>query len=265
MKKGGYKMNILVYFKQIPDEEGVTDYQDVGFINESDKNVLIEALNLRDEVGGTVTVMVMGPKSGEKVLKEALTWGIDEAVLIEGAASMNLNIGGAARVMAAAIRVKGSFDIILCGRQAIDGDAAHMAGMTASYLSISQISYSRMFQVDVNAQRVKAIRYTEEGDYLIEAPMPVLIMSIREQNTPRYPLISDIMKTYNGEYVIHRLGMNELKKKEFDITKWKPVIQELDKFQPETNGGRIFTMLDGADEKEKAHKLLLQMHKWGFL
>lgn len=122
-------MNILVYLKEVPPKEEQVKYQTAEGISDSDKNVLKEALNLRDQEGGTVTAMVIGPPEAEKTAREALTWGADRAVLV--LKKETGDISHSAKLLAGAIEAEDMFDIILCGRQAIDGDAAHMAAMTA--------------------------------------------------------------------------------------------------------------------------------------
>lgn len=272
-------MKFLVYLKQIPDEEECSKYQDVDRMNESDKNILMEALNLRDQVGGTVTVLGLGPSSGEKVLKEALTYGVDRAILIEDPAFRGLDVQSAAKVMAQAIKIQKEWDLVLCGRQAIDGDAAHMAGMVAGYLQIPQICYVKEMKVlneiklkedlkqDLEKQKrlkgnlIEAIRYTEEGDYYMKVTLPALIMSIQEQKKTRYPMMSDIMKTYSGEYKVEHLSMADFK----EPCILSSYVQEVERFLSEKEGEKELFMLRGATEEENAKLLIEKLKEWKFI
>lgn len=127
-------MRFVVILKQIPDDSIKEEYQDVDQLNDSDKNVIKEALDLRDRYGGTVDVIGFGPLSAEDVMKEALTYGIDNAFLINDPQFADMDISQTARIVAAGIKKLGPYDLVLCGRQAIDGDSAHMASMTSCAL-----------------------------------------------------------------------------------------------------------------------------------
>ena len=129
-------------FKQIPDDSIKDEYQDVDQLNDSDKNVIKEALDLRDRYGGTVDVIGFGPLSAEDVMKETLTYGIDDAFLISDPQFADMDVSQVAKIVAAVIKKLDPYDLVLCGRQAIDGDSAHMASMTSCALEIPLIAYS---------------------------------------------------------------------------------------------------------------------------
>lgn len=117
-------MRFVVILKQIPDDSIKDEYQDVDQLNDSDKNVIKEALDLRDRYGGTVDVIGFGPLSAEDVMKETLTYGIDDAFLISDPQFADMDVSQVAKIVAAMIKKLGLYDLLLCGRQAIDGDSA---------------------------------------------------------------------------------------------------------------------------------------------
>ena len=174
-------MRFVVILKQIPDDSIKDEYQDVDQLNDSDKNVIKEALDLRDRYGGTVDVIGFGPLSAEDVMKETLTYGIDDAFLISDSQFADMDVSQVAKIVAAVIKKLGPYDLVLCGRQAIDGDSAQMA-------------------------------------YKVEAKTPAMILSIREKNKNRFPSVPDIMKTYDGTYKTKILTNEDLN---FSVTKRK--------------------------------------------
>lgn len=251
-------MNILVYLKQIPADDIAGDYQDTDRLNDSDKNVLEEALNLRDQEGGLVTVMVLGPYSGRKVLQEALTYGIDRAVLVSDQAFEDVDIAGAAGVLAEAIQKTGPYDLIFGGRQAIDGDAAHMAVMTAKNLQLPLIPYAKELQID--GRVIEAVCAGDQADSRIQAVMPAVILSIREQNQKRFPKVADILKAYDGTYRIETLDRLFL-----NIPRPEPKMRQLAKYFQENLQDRQLCMLQGGSEEEKGCQLLNVLHEMSFL
>lgn len=237
-------MKILVYLKEIPPEEDRDLYQDTEGINDSDQNVLMEALNLRDQEGGTVTVMVIGPAAGEKTAREALTWGVDRAVLVFNNDKKAGDIRESARMLAEAVEAEGSFDVILCGRQAIDGDAAHMAAMTAFFLNIPLIACSK--RMEISDGKLYNWCMAKEGIEKTECCMPALVLSVKEDNKLRHPNVCDIMSAYAGSTVIPVI------KPERDVP--ERIIRQVGQYMP----GEIHKkreMLDGRDEQELAGQL----------
>lgn len=251
-------MEILVLLKQIPDESVWDDYQDVDSLNDSDKNILKEALNFRDKVGGSVTVMGIGPKAGEKVLKEALTFGVEKAILICDEAFSDLDIRGAGEVVAATVKETGPYDLILCGRQAIDGDSSHMAAMTSGALEIPLLAYSK--EISLKDSRMQAVCAGDQEDYIVSSPFPVMILSVREQNQNRYPAVPDIMKTYHGEYKVEIIGNDRLG----CIVPEKKVVQ-IRKYMPQNSKDRTLKMLGGKDYEECGRKVLEALKNLNFL
>lgn len=235
-------MNILVYLKEEPPKAEQEKYQTSEGISDSDKNVLIEALNLRDQEGGMVTVMVIGPPEAEKTVREALTWGVDRAILVLKRETGD--ISHSARLLAGAIEAEAAFDLILCSRQAIDGDASHMAAMTALFLKIPLIAYSK--KIEISDRKIFNWCMAGEGTERTECSMPALVLSVREDSRLRYPNVADIMSAYAESTVIPVFKAEQGKQER--------VIRQVREYLPdETPKNR--EMLTGKDERELAGKL----------
>ncbi len=122
--------------------------------------------------------------------------GADEAYLISDRAFGGSDTWATSTIIAAAIEKVGKYDVIFCGRQAIDGDTAQVGPEVAEFLGIPQVTYAK--EVKVQDDKLLVTRYTETGDYLIEAKMPVLLTAIKELNNPRYPSVKGILEAYNN-------------------------------------------------------------------
>ena len=243
-------MKLVVVLKQIPDDSVKAEYQDVDQLNDSDKNVIKEALDLRDCYGGSVDVIGFGPLSAEDVMKEALTYGIDEAFLISDPQFVDMDVAQVAKIVAAAIKKLGSYDLVLCGRQAIDGDSAHMASMTSCALDIPLIAYSDEI-TEIKDQKVFAKCMGGQITYYVEAKIPAMILSIREKNKNRFPSVPDIMKTYDGTYKTRILTNEDL-----NLSVEKRKVTQLKKYEVKSTKQQKFVMIDGRDEEEKAAQIL---------
>lgn len=212
-------MNIIVCLKQVPDTNEVRINQETGtlirdgvpsIINPDDKNGLEEALRLRDEFSGKVTVISMGPPQAKNALREAIAMGADEAYLVSDRAFGGSDTWATATILAAAIEKVGNYDVIICGRQAIDGDTAQVGPEIAEFLGLPQVTYAK--HIEVNGDKLIVDRYTESGDYKIEVKMPTLLTAIKELNTPRYPTVKGIYKAYEElkDEEIKVLTLNDL-------------------------------------------------------
>ena len=198
-------MNIVVCLKQVPDTNEVKINKETGtlirdgvpsIINPDDRNALEEALKMKDELGAVIKVISMGPHQAKSALKEALAMGADEAYLISDRAFGGSDTWATSTIIAAAIEKVGKYDVIFCGRQAIDGDTAQVGPEVAEFLGIPQVTYAK--EVKVQDDKLLVTRYTETGDYLIEAKMPVLLTAIKELNNPRYPSVKGILEACNN-------------------------------------------------------------------
>jgi electron transfer flavoprotein beta subunit len=186
-------MNIVVCIKQVPDTTDVKIDPKTGtliregvpsIINPDDKHALEEGLRLRERFGGTVTVLSMGPPQAEDALMEARAMGADVTVLISDRA-----FAGSAR----SVLTSGDWDIVLCGRQAIDGDTAQIGPQMAELLGVPQVTYCIEIDVKDDQESVVAKRALEDGYEVIETKLPALFTVIKDINKPRYPSVRGIV------------------------------------------------------------------------
>lgn len=200
-------MKIIVCIKQVPNTNEVRINQETGtlirqgvpsIINPDDLNALEQALQIKDSKDDVrVTVLCMGPPQADEVIRKAYAMGADEAILLSDRVFAGSDTWATATILATAIEKIGNYDIIFCGRQAIDGDTAQVGPEIAEFLGIPQITYVKQLEIEDN--KVTAHRATEEGHMLIESPMPVLLTAIKELNTPRYPRFQRIYKAWEED------------------------------------------------------------------
>jgi electron transfer flavoprotein beta subunit len=201
-------MKIVVMIKQVPDTTEVRLDKRTGtliregvpsIINPEDKNALEEALKLQQTMGARVVVVSMGPPQAEDALREALAMGADEAILLTDRAFAGADTWATASTLGMALQTIGDFDLVLAGRQAIDGDTAQVGPQLAEYLKIPQVTYVR--ELVVEDGKVRAKRTVEDGFEEIEAQLPALLTITQEANTPRYPHAGAIMTAYREQEV----------------------------------------------------------------
>lgn len=164
-----------------------------SIINPFDTYAIEEALRLKEAHGGKVTVITMGPPQAEKELKEAVSMGCDEAVLLSAPQFAGADTWATAYTLAKAINKLGSYDIILCGKQAIDGDTGQVGPGIANQLHIPQLTYVfRIRAVDFSARVIEVERLLEEGREVVRSQTPVLLTVVKDINQPRYPTFRGI-------------------------------------------------------------------------
>ncbi|HMM19935.1 MAG TPA: electron transfer flavoprotein subunit beta/FixA family protein [Selenomonadales bacterium] len=206
-------MNLVVCVKQVPDTtevkiDPVTNTlirQGVpSIVNPFDKNALETALQLKEQHGGRVTVISMGPPQAKDALKECLAMGADEAVLVSDRAFGGADTLATSYTLAAAIRKLGNYDIILCGKQAIDGDTAQVGPEMAEHLGIAQVTYVAKLTVEGAAVRVE--REHDVGYEILEVQTPVLVSVVKAINEPRLPTVKGTMKANRAEIPLWGAG-----------------------------------------------------------
>jgi len=200
-------VNIVVCIKQVPDTTEVkldpktnTLIRDgvPSIINPDDKAGLEAALRLKDEMGAHVTVLSMGPPQADLALKEALAMGADEAVLLTDRAFGGADTWATSTTIAAAIKNL-KYDLIITGRQAIDGDTAQVGPQIAEHLNLPNISYAEDIKIENDHIIVK--RQYEDRYHTIKAKLPVLITALSEMNAPRYMTPGGIFDAFREKKV----------------------------------------------------------------
>ena len=188
-------MHILVCIKQVPGttnvqidpEKGTLKREGVeAIINPFDEYAIEEAVRLKEKVGGKVTVVTMGPPQAEVALRQAISVGCDEAILVGDRAFAGADTWATAYALSTAIKTISDFGIIFCGKQATDGDTAQVGPSVAEMLNIPHIAYVRKIE-EVGENFIKVQRMMEDGYDLIESPVPCLLTVVKEINTPRIP------------------------------------------------------------------------------
>ena len=204
------KMKIVVCVKQVPNTNEVRMDPKTGtmmregipsIINPDDRNALEEALRLKDKLGGNaeVVVLTMGPHQADVALREVLAMGADRAILLCDRKFAGSDTWATAHALTCAIQKIGEFDLVLCGRQAIDGDTAQVGPQIAEYLDIPQVSYVQKMEISGDTLTIE--RALEDGYEVIETHFPCLLTAVKELNVPRYPSIHGIFDAYGEKDV----------------------------------------------------------------
>ncbi len=205
-------MHIIVCIKQVPDTEEIQKIkinpqtntimrENVkSIINPFDENAIEEALRIREKDSAFITVISMGPPQAEEALKKALSMGVDEAIILSDPSFAGSDTLATSYTLASAIKKIKDFDLILLGKQAIDGDTAQVGPGIAEWLQIPQVTYVRKIQVD--GGMIKAERILEDSFELVEANLPVLVTVTKEINEPRYPSLRGLLKAKAAK-IIH--------------------------------------------------------------
>ncbi|MFH1684829.1 MAG: electron transfer flavoprotein subunit beta/FixA family protein [Candidatus Micrarchaeota archaeon] len=252
-------MNIIVCIKQVPDttqvkidpktntliREGVE-----SIINPFDMYAIEEGVRLKENFGGKTIALTMGPPQAEAALREAISLGCDEGILISDRAFAGSDTLATSYTLAMAIKKVESYDIIICGKQASDGDTAQVGPGIAAHLDISQVTYVKHIK-ETEEKSITVERMTEEGSEILKSPLPCLITVVKEINEPRIPSLKGKMKA-----------------KKADITCWKALDIDCDEDRLGLTGSptqvvRIFTpppraqgeILEG-DPQETTSKLV---------
>ena len=205
-------MKIIVCVKQVPDTSGKVAVNPDGTLNRAsmatitnpdDLNAVEAALVLKEQTGAEVVVVCMGPPPAEGMLRECLARGCDRAVLVSGREFGGSDTYATSQILAAAINKIGveAEDIVMCGRQAIDGDTAQVGPQIAEKLGLPQISYAADIQLDGNVVTVK--RMLEDGYMTVKTQTPCLITCIKELNAPRYMNMNGILSTYSKQLDVY--------------------------------------------------------------
>ena len=193
--RGMFPVHLVVCVKQVPDTMEVGIHPDTNtlmregvksMINPFDLYAVEEALRTREKLGGKVTALSMGPPQAEQALREVISMGVDEGILISDPAFAGSDTWATSYTLAMAIRKIGDVRLILCGNQASDGDTAQVGPGIAAHLDLPQITYVRKID-EIDDNHIVADRLLEHGWEEIEATLPCLLTVVKEINEPRIP------------------------------------------------------------------------------
>ena len=203
-------MNIIVCIKQVPETTEVRINTETNtliregvksIINPFDMYAIEEAVRLKEKFGGKVTAISMGPPQAEAALREAISLGIDEGVLICDRAFAGSDTWATSYTLSSAIKKIGEFDLILCGKQASDGDTAQVGPGISSHLDIPQVTYVKKIE-EAKERSMRVERMMEEGFEIIETPMPCLLTVVKEINEPRLPSLRGLMRAKSAKITV---------------------------------------------------------------
>ena len=219
-------MKIFVCIKQVPDTTNVRINPDTNtlvregvqsIINPFDVYAIEEAVRLKEKHGGTVTVITMGPPQASEALRECISLGADSVYLVSDRAFAGADTLATAYALSCAIRHLGGADVILMGRQAIDGDTGQVGPGVAENLDISHVTDIRKIE-EIGDGRIVVERLLEEGYARIAARLPVVLTVVKEINTPRLPSLKGKLAAKKAEVPVlkasdigadvQRLGLN---------------------------------------------------------
>jgi electron transfer flavoprotein beta subunit len=204
-------MKFVVCVKLTPDTEELTEVRaedagssDLGVsmvLNPWDEFAVEEALALQERVGGETVAVTLGPADETEALKRAVAMGIEEAMLVSDPAFEGSDAWGAAEILARAIRAQGSYDLILTGRQSVDGNSGLVPPGLAVRLGVPFLSQVARV-VDITEESITALRALEEGMQTVRVPLPAVISVSKEINEPRYPNFIGIRKASRMQYPV---------------------------------------------------------------
>lgn len=264
-------MNIIVCIKQVPNtadvridpstntliREGVE-----SIINPFDMYAIEEGIRLREKYGGKVTVLCMGPMQAQDALKEAVSMGIDEAVLLSDRAFAGSDTLATSHTLACAIRELASYDIIICGKQASDGDTAQVGPGISVHLDLPQITYVRKIeeirpvQPDGKGGYIRAERLLEEGYEIIESSLPALITVVKEINEPRLPSLKGKIKASKMNIPVWNAGQIGADIERLGLRGSPTVVKKIFS-PPRRTGGKILK----GDAKQTAEELVKELRE----
>jgi len=241
-------MNIIVCIKQVPETTEVKINPETNtliregvksIINPFDMYAIEEAVRLKEKFGGKATVISMGPPQAEAALREAISMGIDEAILVGDRAFAGSDTWATSYTLSAAIKKSGQFDLILCGKQASDGDTAQVGPGIATHLDLPQVTYVKKIE-EIKNNLIRVERMMEEGFEIIEVPMPCLFTVVKEINTPRLPSLKGLMRAKSAK--ITALTQKELNLDPQSIGLCGSPTQVVKIFTPpQRQGGQVFS------------------------
>jgi electron transfer flavoprotein alpha/beta subunit len=246
-------MRIVVCIKQVPDSAEVRINPETNtlirdgvptIINPYDLHALEAGLQIKEQAGGKVTVLTMGPPQAETALREAIAMGADDAVLLTDRAFAGSDTWATAYTLSKAVEQIGA-DVILCGKQAIDGDTAQVGPEMAEFMDVPHVSYVRKI-VEVAADKLIVQRLMDDGYDVVESSLPMLLTVVKELNVPRLPSLKGKMAAKKAE--IKKMSAADLKADDKNLGLNGSPTQVKNIFAPESKKDR--TMLEGTpDEK----------------
>lgn len=202
-------LKIVTCIKQVPETTDVKVNPETNtlvregvpsMVNPYDLYAVEEALRIKEKHGGKVTAISMGPPQAEEVLREAISMGADDAVLLTDRAFAGADTWATAFTLATAIKKIG-FDLIICGKQAVDGDTAQVGPELAEFLGVPAITFISKVE-ELNDGRLRVRRMLEEGYQVLDVALPCLLTVVKEINEPRIPSLRGKLRAKSAKLEI---------------------------------------------------------------
>ncbi len=203
-------MNIIVCIKQVPETTEVKINPETNtliregvkaIINPFDMYAIEEGVRLKEKCTGKVTVVTMGPPQAEVALREAISMGADEGILVCDRAFAGSDTWATSYTLSGVVKKIGTFDLIICGKQASDGDTAQVGPGISAHLNIPQVTYVKKVE-EVKEKSMRVERMMEEGFEIIETPLPALLTVVKEINEPRLPSLKGMMRAKSAKITV---------------------------------------------------------------
>ncbi|MDD4953655.1 MAG: electron transfer flavoprotein subunit beta/FixA family protein [Candidatus Omnitrophica bacterium] len=200
-------MDIIVCIKQVPETTEVRINPETNtliregvksIINPFDMYAIEEAVRLKEKFGGKVVAITMGPPQADVALREAIALGVDEGILVSDRAFAGSDTWATSYTLSAAIKKIGAFDLVLCGKQASDGDTAQVGPGISAHLDIPQVTYIKKIE-EIKDGYIRVERMMEEGYEIVQSPLPVLLTVVKEINEPRLPSLKGMMRSKSAK------------------------------------------------------------------
>ncbi len=195
-------MRIAACIKQVPETTTVEIDPEThtlkregieSILNPLDVFAVEQALRFRESMGGGVTVLTMGPPQAEAILRQAIALGADGGVIVSGPEFAGSDTWATSLALARALQTTGPWDVILCGKQAIDGDTAHVGPEMAAHLGLPHVAFVRGI-VEISDDSAIVERLTDTGTEILRTPLPALLTVLKDLNEPRLPNLADLYR-----------------------------------------------------------------------
>ncbi len=254
-------LNIVACIKQVPDTTQVRIDPETNtlvregipaIINPFDMHAIEAAVRLKEQYGGKCTMLCMGPPMAVEALQKSLSYGADRAILLSDRALIGSDTLATSAALAAAIRSldeEEKVDLVLCGKQTIDGDTAQVGPGIATRLGFSQISYvGGIESVDLESRRIAARRILEGAEEVVEAPLPTLLTVVKEIGEPRYASLPAVIRGLRTPVPVWGIRNIDLDPNEVGLAGSPTQVRRIFA-PPQREGGDILAGGDGNPDK----------------
>ena len=229
-----------------------------SIMNPFDELAVEAAIQLKESHGGEVTIITMGPPQAKDVLLKALAMGGDKAVHLTDAAFAGADTWATAFTLSEYIKTM-DFDLVICGKQAIDGDTAQVGPQLAELLGVPQICYVRKIEISEDEKHITVHRETDEGYEVVKAELPVLLTATKGLNEPRLPNIMGIMKAKQKPFEVVNAETLGTDLQQFGQDGSPTIVRRV--YRPEKKKGGI--IVDGEDAAAAVKQLVDFLAKKG--